>query len=135
VRGIAARVLPLLPLVLLLGIAAGQVVLVHRADLHPWLGGGFGMFSTVDTRAIQAWQVGPHGEERLEVPSRLEDAAKRAKALPSEGRLAALARDLFESSSADVAVRVEVWETRFDSEMRPEAKQLRSVTVGGGSVR
>jgi hypothetical protein len=93
------------------------------------------MFSAVDTRVIQVWRVGPHGEERLEVPSRLEDAAKRAEALPSEGRLAALARDLFESSSAEVAVRVEVWETRFDSEMRPEAKQLRSVTVGGGSVR
>jgi hypothetical protein len=131
----SARVLPWLPLVLLLGIAASHFVLVRRCGLHPWLGGGFGMFSTVDTRRIQAWRVGPGGEERLDLPQTLGDAAKRAEALPTEGRLAALARDLLETSSGGSAIRVEVWETRFDPEMRPEATQLRSVMVRGGSVR
>ena len=134
-RAFAVRVLAWLPLGLLLGIAASHFVLVRCSDLHSWLGGGFGMFSTVDTRKIQMWRVGRAGEERLEVPRSLEDAAKRAEVLPSEGRLAALARDLLETSSAGSAVRVEVWETRFDPEMRPEARRLRSVTVRGGSVR
>jgi hypothetical protein len=75
------------------------------------------------------------GRESIPVPPDLEDAAKRAEAMPTDGRLAALANDLLEAGSAGDAVRVEVWETRFDLRMRPEAKRLRSVTAHAGSVR
>ena len=134
-RAVAARVLRWLPVALLLGIAASHFLLVRRSDLHPWLGGGFGMFSTVDTRRVLAWRAGPGGGERVPIPPDLEDAAKRAEAMPTGGRLAALARDLLENGSAGDAVRVEVWETRFDRRMRPEARRLRSVTAHAGSVR
>ncbi len=144
-RDLAGRLLPWLPLAALIAIAVNHFVLVRCCDLHPWLGGGFGMFSTVDARALGAWRVESRGEERLAVPRGLEDQAKRAEALPTEDRLAALARELVKATSASprdgagaaerVAVRVEVWETRFDREMRPEPRRLRSVTVDGGSGR
>ena len=38
----------LLPVAVLLAVAARQVVLTHTAGLSPWKGGGFGMFSTTD---------------------------------------------------------------------------------------
>ena len=42
----------LAPLILC-GIALVQFVLAHTVDLSPWKGGGFGMFSTVDTPAMR----------------------------------------------------------------------------------
>ena len=52
------------PLLLLI-VAALQVLLVHTTNLSPWKGGGFGMFSTVDSpdvRVLQAF-VTVGGEE------------------------------------------------------------------------
>ena len=37
-----------LPSLLLVSVALHQVFLVHHTQLSPWLGGGFGMFSTTD---------------------------------------------------------------------------------------
>jgi hypothetical protein len=129
-RSLHLRVPAWLPVALLLGVAANHFALARRCGLHPWLGGGFGMFSTVDTREVHAWRISAGGEERLALPRDLEEAARRAEALPSERRVADLARDLARSGPADAGVRVEVWETRFGSSMRPEPRRLRSVTLG-----
>jgi hypothetical protein len=87
------------------------------------------MFSTVDERRLLAWRVGPGGGRPLELPEELEDAADRAEALPSEARLRAVAQALGAAAPGEGALRVEVWETRFDTEMRPQARRLAAVEV------
>ena len=89
------------------------------------------MFSTVDERQLSAWRVGPDGEAPLELPEELEDAAERAEALPSEGRLRALAEALA-SRAAGGGVRVEVWEMRFGPAMEREPRRLGAAEVGPG---
>jgi hypothetical protein len=120
-----------LPIVLLLAIAANHFRLVRCCDLQAWLGGGFGMFSTVDNRSVAVWRVGPDGEERIALPRALDDAARRAGALPTESRLAELGRAVLVEGALP-GVRVEVWETRYDASLNPEPKRLRSLTVDGG---
>jgi hypothetical protein len=111
-------------------VVAVHFALVTCCDLHPWLGGGFGMFSTVDERRLVAVSVGAQGEERIELPRALEDAAERAEALPTDARLRAIA----EALAADPppvarAVRVEVWETSFGTAFEPRYARLGAVQV------
>ena len=92
------------------------------------------MFSTVDARHFRAFEVSAAGERPLELPPELEDFAERVEALPSEAWLRALAGALAaDPALAGAALRAEVWETRFDSAMRPEPRRLRSVVVDPGS--
>jgi hypothetical protein len=87
------------------------------------------MFSTVDERRLVAWRVGPQGEQPLELPHELEDAAERAEALPVERRLRAIAEALAAGLPGAEAVRVEVWETRFGPEMQRRPSRLRAERV------
>jgi hypothetical protein len=112
-------------------VAAAHFALRAAYDLHPWLGGGFGMFSTVDERRLFAWRVEAGGLRRLELPNDLDDAAERAEALPSEARLRAIADSLVAREPGGGAVRVEVWEARFGPSMAPELHRLRSVERSG----
>jgi hypothetical protein len=124
------RVLPWLPLALLAGVAAEHFALVACCELHPWLGGGFGLFSTVDERRLVAVAVGAQGEERLALPEAFDDAAERAEALPSEARLRAIAEGLAaDPPPVARAVRVEVWETRFGPAFEPRHERLGAVQV------
>jgi hypothetical protein len=117
-----------LPLVLLGAIAASHLVLARTTQLNPWLGGGFGMFSTVDARDLEIEVVGDPAA-RLEVPERLEDAADRAVAMPTRARVEALANALAVESGRPV--RVAVWEVRFDRAMQPLTTLLRRAEARG----
>jgi hypothetical protein len=111
-------------------VAAEHFALVACCDLHPWLGGGFGMFSTVDERRLVAVAVGAQGEERIELPAALGDAAERAEALPTEARLRAIAEELAaDPPPVARALRIEVWETRFGPAFEPRFERLRAVSV------
>ena len=124
------RALPWLPLALLAGVAAEHFALVACCGLHPWLGGGFGMFSTVDERRLVAVAVGAHGEEPIELPAAFDDAADRAEALPTERRLRAIAEQLAaDPPPVARAIRVEVWETRFGPRFDPRFERLGAVQV------
>jgi hypothetical protein len=104
--------------------------LVRCCSLHPWLGGGFGMFSTVDARTLRVFRADAAGERPLEIPPELEDAAERVEALPAEAWLQAFARALAEDPAlAGATLAAEVWETRFDAEMRPVPRRLAGVLV------
>jgi hypothetical protein len=94
------------------------------------------MFSTVDTRALRAWRIDRSGEHPIELPRHLLDAVDRCEALPSAACVHALARDLAAADplEADAAVRVEVWETRFDPAMRPLPRRLRTATFDARST-
>jgi hypothetical protein len=112
-------------------VLAGHFALVACCRLHPWLGGGFGMFSTVDERRLVATALGPDGEERIELPIALEDAADRAEALPTGRRLGAIAAELAaDPPPGTLAVRVEVWETRFDASFAPRFERIGAATAG-----
>jgi hypothetical protein len=128
------RALAWAPVALLLALAGAHFALVRCCALHPWLGGGFGMFSTVDARHLQAWRQEDGAWAPVELPPDLEDAAERAEALPSRARLRSLARALARSGPG-APVRVEVWETRFDAAMQPVPRRLRAEEVGAGRGR
>ena len=49
------------PVVVLLSVAAVQLVLVRSAGLTPWKGGGFGMFAAVDGGAVRILKSGFYG--------------------------------------------------------------------------
>jgi hypothetical protein len=74
------------PVVLLL-VAAWQIVLVKTTRLSPWKGGGFGMFSTIDApddRVVSA-RVTISGEEYpVELSGPLAAARDRVLAQPTE---------------------------------------------------
>jgi hypothetical protein len=124
-RGLGARALARLPVALLLAVAAHHFWLVQARSLHPWLGGGFGMFSTVDARSVVALRAGGASEERIPLPDELEDAAERCEALPGPARLQALADALAElPEQAGAVVRVEVWEAGFGPDLRPTWRPL-----------
>jgi hypothetical protein len=123
------RALRWLPVALLAGVAVMHFALVRCCSLHPWLGGGFGMFSTVDERRLLAFRIGAGGEQPLELPYELEDAAERAEALPREARVRAVAEALAAQQPGAQAVRVEVWEMRFGPEMERQPQRLRAVRV------
>ena len=91
------RILPYLVPLLVLGIGLWQQYASHWLDLTPWKGGGFGMFSTVDSlklRKIRAFGRTPQGWVALEMPEKLARAEEFARALPTQGNLLGLARQL-----------------------------------------
>lgn len=128
---LAGRALPWLPVALLLGVAASHAALVRCCSLSPWLGGGFGMFSTVDARAVRVLQEGLGGERALALPRALEDEADRAAMLPTDARLRALAQALGrQPEHGGAGLRVEAWATSFDPSLEPAPRLLRSLRVG-----
>lgn len=132
-----ARRLRHLPAVLLLAVAALQIVLTRHADLSPWSGGGFGMFSTTDVwarRHLHAFAIRPGILRELEIPEDLREPARRVLAMPGEERLRSLARLLAELPSPDQgspeSVEVQVFATRFDPQtLAPSGVLLRRLRV------
>lgn len=131
------RSLRWLPPALLLAVAANQLWLSRRADLTPWCGGGFGMFSTVDSRFarhLHAFALSPSLRLELEIPAELEPSAQAAVALPSESRLRAFARELAPYAESDFeapdAIRIEVFTKRVDpGTLAPRGVLLRALEV------
>ena len=83
-----------LPSVLLVVVALVQCTLARRADLSPWKGGGFGMFSTLDAPGFRDVRIVVHGpgrSETLAVAPSQDDLAARAATLPTNARLWCLA--------------------------------------------
>ncbi len=99
-------------------------------DLTPWLGGGFGMFATLDTtgnRVISAHLLEPDFRREIEIPESLNDAAERARAFPTRWRLedlaGRLAADPRYNRDPVEAVVLTVWQ------IRPEPEPVRTVRV------
>jgi hypothetical protein len=82
---------------LLAVVVASHVSLRASADLTPWKGGGFGMFSTIDspgTRIVRVELDSDLGRVPVAVPARFEDLATEVTAAPSTGRLVRLGEEL-----------------------------------------
>jgi len=88
---------PLLPVILLVTIAAAQFVQAINGTLTPWKGGGFGMFATLDSiphRFLLITGIGPAGQRYLVAPRSWPALAHltpaRLRAVLSKPTLAAL---------------------------------------------
>jgi len=111
----------ILPVILLLAVAGAQLALVYTADLSPWKGGGFGMFSTTDDtgrRHVRVFVTATDRSEEVAIAPSLEDAADRAAVLPTDRQLTRLARRVVERETryerpVDV-VRIEAWRITYE---------------------
>jgi len=107
---------PLVPVALLVVVAVTQVTLARRVGLTPWKGGGFGMFSTTDDagrRRVRVFVTAPERSEEIAIAPSLEDAARRAAALPADYELARLAQRVVARERRYArpveSVRIETW--------------------------
>jgi len=109
-----------IPALLLVIVAASQIVLTQVALLSPWKGGGFGMFATLDGRPFRYARLfvrAPGRSEELTVPPSLEDLAASAEILPGTAQLdrlarAVVAREHRRGRGAD-HVRIDIWRVEF----------------------
>jgi hypothetical protein len=86
---------------LLILIASVQLFMAHVYDLTAWKGGGFGMFSTVDSqgaRFLRIYLVTPNGRTAVEVPSDLQPTARSVRTFPRAEELAQLADQLAQAT-------------------------------------
>jgi len=118
-------------------VALAQIALALGAQLSPWLGGGFGMFASTDgwgRREVQAVAVRQGLRRTLEPMNDAPGASRRAAALPSDGHLHALARELAVLPSRDEAplhaIEIRVWGVEFEREtLAPRRVLLRALSV------
>ncbi len=132
-----ARTLGAIPVLLLLGVAASQLWLAHRSALTPWLGGGFGMFSTLDALAARhlhvfLWTAAARME--VVVPEHRLDLVDRALALPSDSNLRELAQVFAGSGAGDLGsverVEIQVFGRRYHPlALEPEGVLIRALEV------
>jgi hypothetical protein len=139
-RSPAAR-LRVLPALLLVAVAAIQIPAAKLGVLSPWLGGGFGMFSTTDSparRHLHAVALRPGLQEELEIPEDLEFEVRKAVGLPTRHRLEAMARSLeiflrdFGDPDAGPleAISIGVYRVRFDrGTLAPTGEPVASLRV------
>jgi hypothetical protein len=72
---------------LLCGIALAQLLFAHFSSLSPWKGGGFGMFSTVDSpgaRFLRIYLVTPQGNLPVTIPDTLKDKEVELRTLATQ---------------------------------------------------
>jgi hypothetical protein len=123
-RGLAS----FLPVGLLISVALHQLAATVYGDLSPWLGGGFGMFATLDSpgnRAASAHVVDPAFRREVHIPADLEDATDRTVAFPTDSRMTALAERLATRYANDETESIELTVWRI----RPSPTPLRTVSV------
>jgi len=91
------RVLAYSPPALLCLIACAQIYSATTGSLSPWKGGGFGMFSTVDSpdaRFLRIYLINDGEEIPVLVPDSLKTLARKAQTVPSPALLSDLAERL-----------------------------------------
>ena len=118
-------------------IALHQIALAHLADLSPWKGGGYGMFSTTDhggARFLRVYALGAAGERRIPLPPELVNRSYRVRDLPSARGMRRLAHEIAAAAPESVeeadALRLEVWRTVHDTRtLEPRRGVLREAVV------
>ena len=89
--------------VLLVAIASAHLHATHAHGLTPWKGGGFGMFSTVDSRGarfVRTYIENHAGDRSFEMPVRIpnhehfKQQVRFVRAMPVETRVQKLAKTL-----------------------------------------
>lgn len=89
------------PVLLLTVVASFQQLLAHSRNLSPWKGGGFGMFSTVDSpsaRFVRVYLTVAHQELAVAVPPHLGQVARELRTLPTRSRIEHFTVELIRSA-------------------------------------
>ena len=124
-----------LPTVVLVAIAVNQLILANFFNLSPWLGGGYGMFSTTDVGSNRHIHIYAKSEgiiKELIYPKELSDLALRTKSFPTDRNLIVLAQRIseIEDDSALKSIEVQVWKSQYKSKtLHPSSKMLKSVEL------
>ena len=113
-----------LPIILFVVIAGHHFYWVQHAHLSPWLGGGYGMFSTTDygpSRYIRIYALKDNIiQEQIEIPERLLMLARKTRGLPDDENLRSLALAIENYLNANQhgypVIRIEVWSSLYDTE-------------------
>jgi hypothetical protein len=103
--------------------------------MSPWLGGGFGMFSSFDGwshRHLRAFAERPGVRRELSIPEALRPDVAATLALPSDGNLRRIAEALVAAPSPDEgpldAIVVQVFRPRLDPEtLQPTGELVRGL--------
>lgn len=85
------------PSVVLAVIACVQLLASQVVHITPWKGGGFGMFSTVDSlaaRFLKVYLVTPDGDVPVKVPKHMEEKVRYIRSVPLSSSVQRLAHDL-----------------------------------------
>lgn len=91
------RLSPLIAPVLLSVVAFIQIYATRTTWFTPWKGGGFGMFSTVDSPGVRFLRIvleTDRGAIRVAVPARFQAEAAQLREAPNEKSLAVFVRQL-----------------------------------------
>jgi len=124
-----------LPTLLLVAIAVNQLILANFFSLSPWLGGGYGMFSTTDVGSNRHIHIYAKSEgiiKELIYPKELSDLALRTKSFPTDRNLDKFTRTIaqIEDDSSINSIEVQVWKSHFKTySLDPSSKILRSVEL------
>ena len=132
---VKAKYFAFIPTFLLIVVACVQIYLARNANLTPWKGGGFGMFSTTDgnaNRYLRIYVSGPQRSEEILIKPSLEDLATRAQMYPVNSQLEKLAKAILKDQQkkhlpAD-SVRIEVWRIEYDQLLKPTTKVIHEYT-------
>ena len=121
------------PIILFAVIAANHFYWVHQAHLSPWLGGGYGMFSTTDygpSRYIKVYALQDNIiQEEIEIPEYLSMLARKTRGLPDDKNVLSFALAIENYLNANQhgypVIRIEVLNSHYDSEtLHPTYKKL-----------
>jgi hypothetical protein len=117
------RWLPWLPPALLVFVALIQITLTQRADLDPWKGGGFGMFSSLDriaSRQLRASMLAGSQWVPFRVPRSSTFDMRRATSMPTDAALDHFAELMIALDPPEHirAIRVEVLKLVGNAETR-----------------
>lgn len=96
-RSIDIRVLKYAAPALLTTLACTQLFFGLNFGLTPWKGGGFGMFSTIDSpgaRTVRVYLETDNGDLPTKVPTWLRSRRKYTRSFPADFRVRALAADM-----------------------------------------
>lgn len=100
-RGPDVRLLKFVAPILLSSLACTQLVLGLFFGLTPWKGGGFGMFSTVDSngaRSLRVYLETDEGELPTQAPRWLGKRRNHASSFPTEFRMRGIVEELAAST-------------------------------------
>jgi hypothetical protein len=122
------------PALVLILVAACQIVLTRTTALTPWKGGGFGMFSTLDHGAYRGITIvvdAPDRSETLDIPPSLDELAARTAACPATWLMRSLAEGVVarerRRGRAVTRVTLTAWRSDFDrTSLRATERTLQS---------
>lgn len=125
------------PAVLLLVVAATQMVLARTTALSPWKGGGFGMFASVDGapfRWARLYVFAAERSEEIAIPASLEDQVHRVVTWPHQRAIEGLARAVVARERRlgrpVESVRVEIWRADVTPALDVSQTLVRQATFG-----